>query len=313
MARTRGMRRAAPAALALALLIVSTTVVIGKNFSSWGDATLIAGDVNTTDPEGCPIESSDGLSLYIASSRDGDPNDIYVAHRSSTDAPWSEPERLPAPANSAAADFCPTPLNGNYLLFVSNRAVSGACGAGDMYLTRKHPVRGWEEPVNLGCNPSGPNTSGAEFSPSLVETDEGIELYFSTGVPNVPGTQDIYVSRQRPDGTFGPGERVAGVNLNLPTHDDQMPNVSRDGLEMVFASNRPGGAGSFDVYTTHRATTSEPWSEPVNVGRSVNTDRPETRPSLSGDRQRLHFGRPHVLGGPADIWVSTRLKLTGGE
>ena len=103
---------------------------------------------------------------------------------------------------------------------------------GDIYITRRNPRHGWEEPINLGCNPSGPNTSAAEFSPSFVETDEGVLLYFSKY--NVGRTQDIYVSRQRADGSFGPGEPVA--ELNLATHDDQMQNVSRDGLEIVFAS-----------------------------------------------------------------------------
>ena len=80
-----------------------------------------------------------------------------------------------------------------------------------------------------------------------------------------------------------------------------MPNVSRDGLEMVFASDREGSiAGSFDIYRTTRASTSDPWSTPVNLGPNVNTSAGESRPSLSGDGHRLHFGR---LG---DIWVSTR-------
>lgn len=307
--RPRGVRLIGPIAIALAL--VAPGFVTAKQFTSWGIAVKEEPAINSPQADGCPIESPDGLSLYIASTRPGavggatDANDIWVAQRAATDAPWTPPEHLPAPVNSAAADFCPTPLNGNYLLFVSSRGP--VCGAGDMYITRRNPAHGWEEPVNLGCSPIGPNTSGAEFSPSLVETDEGMLLYFSS---NVGGTQDVYVSRQRADGTFGPGEPVA--ELNLATHDDQMPNVSRDGLEIVFASNRPGGSGSFDIYTARRDSTSDPWSEVVNV-TSVNTERPETRPSLSGDGERLHFGRPDVLGGPADIWVSTRSKVTGND
>ncbi len=308
--RARGVGPIVPIALALAL--VAPGVVAAKHFTPWGTAVKEEAVINSPQADGCPIESPDGLSLFIASNRDPlggptDTNDIWMSDRAAIDLPWSTPVRLPAPVNSIAADFCPTPLNGNYLLFVSTRG--GGCGAGDMYITRRHPVRGWEQPMNLGCSPSGPNTSGAEFSPSLVETDEGVELYFSSGIPNAPGTQDIYVSRQRADGTFGPGEGVG--ELNFPTHDDQMPNVSRDGREIVFASNRPDGEGSFDIWSAHRASTSDGWSTPVNLGASVNTERPETRPSLSGDGERLHFGRPDVMGGPSDIWVSTRSKVTG--
>jgi hypothetical protein len=45
----------------------------------------------------------------------------------------------------------------------------------------------------------------------------------------------------------------------------------------------------------------------VNAGSNVNTAAAETRASLSGDGERLHFGR---LG---DIYVSTREKITGSD
>ena len=90
---------------------------------------------------------------------------------------------------------------------------------------------------------AGPNSAGGEFSPSRVETSEGTLLFFSS--PDAGGLQDIYVSQMRSDGTFAPGAPIAG--LNLAGSHDQMPNVSRDGLEMVFASDRTGGAGMFDI------------------------------------------------------------------
>lgn len=292
----------------LALMLAAPGLVSAKNFTSWGPPSL-EDDINSQYADGCPIESPDGLSLYIASTRpevDGDtpvPMDIWVAHRSAKDADWSDPERLPFPVNTGAADFCPTPLNGGYLLFVSTRVVPGACGAGDMYVTRNHPVRGWETPTNLGCNATGtgPNFAGGEFSPSLVETNEGVLLYFSsTGLDGAD--QDIYVSRQRADGTFAPATPVE--ELNTPAND-QMPNVSRDGLEIVFSSDR-SGVGGQDVYTARRASTAEDWQEVTYVS-AVNTPADETRASLSGDGERLHFGR---LG---EIYVSTRSKITGND
>lgn len=296
--------------IAIAVLLAAPSVVSAKQFSAWGLAALEIG-VNSPQADGCPIESPNGLSLYIASTRPGavggltDLNDIWVAHRARKDAPWSEPAHLPQPVNSAASDFCPTPLNGKGLLFVSTRAVPGACGAGDMYRTRNNPAHGWEVPVNLGCNATGvgPNFAGGEFSPSLVETAEGVLLYFSsTGLDGLD--QDIYVSRQRADGTFAPATAVDELNT---TANDQMPNVSRDGLEIVFSSDKAGGFGGMDVYTAHRASTADPWSVPVNVGSNVNTVASETRASLSGDGERLHFGR---LG---EIYVSTRTKVNGSN
>ena len=53
--------------------------------------------------------------------------DIWVAHRSSTDEGFGAPVNLGAPINSGANDFCPTPVRGKGLFFVSTRA--GGCGA----------------------------------------------------------------------------------------------------------------------------------------------------------------------------------------
>jgi Tol biopolymer transport system component len=207
--------------------------------------------------------------------------------------------------NSIYADYCPTPVNGKTLLFVSTRP--GGCGGGDIYLARRNPALGWSV-QNLGCDAdgSGPNFPGGEFGPSLVETPQGTLLYFSSDGYQVGGDQDIYVSQQRADGSFGPATIVA--ELSTAFHDF-MPNVRKDGLEVVFNSNR-GGPGSFggqDVYTASRTSTADPWSAPVNLGPSVNTAGNETRSSLSWDGERLHFGRD------GDIYVSIRTKVTDGS
>jgi len=290
------------------LVVVAATApsaVQAKEFTDWGEAEPVTGVNDPAAADGCPIESPDGLSLYIASTRRGDPNDIWVATRDTKDADFGAPIILPAPVNSDAADFCPTPLRGNYLLFVSTRGGvdaygTAACGGGDIYITRRSPATGdWEAPMNLGCAPNGPNGPGTEFGPSLVETDAGTLLYFSSGGALGSNTQDMYVSAQLADGSFGAPEPVA--ELNSPS-DDVMPNVSKNGLEVVFASSRPGGEGAFDIYSATRSSASDPWSSPVNLGRTVNTGAPETRPSLSWDGERLYFGRA------GEIYVSHRSK-----
>ncbi len=305
---SRPNRRSLLSPMMLGLMLVAPQLVGAHQFTAWSVAQPEPGVSSPTAADGCPIESPNGLRLFFASNRNpiggaSDTNDIWVAERSSVEDVFDTPVQLPAPVNSTAADFCPTPLNGKRLLFVSARAIPGACGAGDIYITRYHPVRGWETPTNLGCSATGagPNSAGGEFSPSLVETAQGTLLYFSS--PGQGGLQDIYVSLQRPDGSFAPGTPVSEVNL--AGFHDQMPNVSRDGLEMAFVSDRTGGAGSFDVYVSTRPTTADPWSAPVNLGPAVNTAAGESRPSLSGDGHRLHFGR---LG---DIWVSTRVQMIG--
>jgi hypothetical protein len=295
---TAGLARVLP--IAAAALLILPAAVAGKSFDAWGTAVPEA-DVNTAAAEGCPIESPDGLSLYIASNRAGgtanpDANDIWVFHRESIDGPWGPAENIGQPVNSPFADYCPTPLRGKALLFVSTRP--GGCGGGDIYLARDNPALGWSV-EHLGCaaDGAGPNFPGGEFGPSLVETDEGTYLFFSSDGFEVGGDQDIYMSRRAADGSFGVPTLVA--ELSTPAQDF-MPNVRKDGLEIVFNSNRDGGLGGQDVYTAWRTSTTDPWSTPVNLGSAVNTAGNETRSSLSWDGERLHFGRD------GNIFVSTR-------
>jgi hypothetical protein len=294
-------------ALAISTLLV-TGVTHAQRYTAWEPATAVSA-LNVAAPvnDGCPIESRDGLSLYMASNRTGTTggNDIWVADRLSKAARWGAPVNLGAPINTAANDFCPTPIGGHWLLFVSEVTGPDTCasgpGVGDMYLAHRDGSGQWGRPVHLGCAETGdgPNTFGAEFSPSLVETAEGTFLYFSS---NVQGTQDIYVSRLGSNGRFEPATKVEELSTAF---DDRMPNVRRDGLEIVFSSTRNdlGGAGGQDVYTATRSSTSQPWSAPVNAGPSVNTSGNETRATISWDGRRLHFGRD------GDIFVSERHRV----
>jgi hypothetical protein len=300
------LRSALVALVAAAIFAPSAQAL---EFSPWApavNAESVLGTseaLNTAFQDGCPIQSPDRLSLYMASTRPGGAGgiDIWVAHRESKDAPWGAPENLPAPVNSPADDFCPTPIRGGGLFFVSRRVTPGVtCGMGDIYLTRLNPGSGWEDPSHLGCEADGgPNTPLDEQGPSYVKTG-GPTLYFSSG-------PDIYASERHGDGSFGPPEPVAELNS---AGMDIQPNVRHDGREIVFASNRggPTAFGGQDIWTATRKSVNGPWSAPVNIGAAINTAANETRPSLSWDGTTLYFGRAPGLPVTADVFVATREK-----
>jgi hypothetical protein len=315
-------RRSTRGALVLALLAavaaLAATAAAGPHFSAWAPAQkldAIAGnssELNTPSLDGCPIQSPDGLSFYMASNRPGGKGglDIWVSTRTSERDAWGEPVNLPAPINSAADDFCPTPLHADRLLFVSRRAITGVtCGLGDIYVTRRHPAHGWTEAEHLGCDPVGPNSALDEQGPSYVQG----RLYFSRSSATVPG--ELYVSTKVGDMSFAAATAIG--ELNDASANDIQPNVRKDGREVVFSSNRAGGAGGQDIWIATREHVEGAWSAPVNLGSAVNTAAAETRPSLSWDAQTLYFGRaPGVEGSPpipSDIYVSTRGKVNGSD
>jgi len=119
-----------------------------------------------------------------------------------------------------------------------------------------------------------------------------------------PGGINLYMSRMEGDWSFGMAELVPGVNSDA---DDMQPYLRRDGRELVFASNRSGGLGNFDIWSASRDSITTPWSNPVKLGLNVNSVASESRPSLSWDGTMLLFGTTRSgVEGASDIFYSTR-------
>ncbi len=313
--RKRLMRRTARSnyrlgfALGVALAL-PLTAVGGPNYGPWSENMPVP-DTDNSVAGGCPIESRKGTEIYTARAPGGD-LDIFVNERDQKGDAFGPATALPAPVNSSANDFCPTPLGGGFLLFVSSR--DGGCGvhpSGDIYLTRLNPNGTWREPINLGCAAEGgPNGSGNEFSPGIIEAGGKTLLYYSSD--QASGGQDIFVSEMGADGNFGPGQPVAGLNTAL---DDRMPTLTKDGLEIVFSSNRlekvDADGNPFrvqDVYYAQRDSLDAPWSTPVNLSESIPTstrDQSETRASFSWDRTRVNYGSA------GEVYYIERQKLRG--
>ena len=288
------------ATLLLGMLAI-TAPVAAKQFAAWGAPSQDGlASVNTTALEGCPMQSPDGLSLYFASNRDGFQGatrnlDIYVSSRASTGDDWGTPVNLGDTINSAVNELCPTPVRGKGLFFISARA-----GNGDIYFARLNPADGWTTPVNLGPNVN--SSTVGEAGPSYFEADGRAFLYFSRG-------GDIYASEQAPDGSWGEAALVAA--LNSPASDNR-PNVRKNGLEVVFDSNRDGyqgGTRNLDIWTATRPSVADPWSvlpSTNHLGTVVNTPVDEVRASFSWDGSTLYFGRNPSENGSMDLWFTTR-------
>src|SRR5438093_9314639 len=78
-------------------------------------------------------------------------------------------------------------------------------------------------------------------------------------------------------------EWSAPVNLSPinSASDEQHPAISKDGLSLYFASNRPGGCGGSDIWAAQRASLDSPWEAPFNLGCTVNSTVNDLGPNLS--------------------------------
>lgn len=132
-------------------------------------------------------------------------------------------------------------------------------------------------------------------------TPDGLTLYFT--VCNSRKNRDgcsIFESRYDPsrkrwgkpqlvEGIAGTREVVVnsrGKTKQFPT-DDRQPSISRDGRTMYFVSDRSGGMGGFDVWYARKLGSR--WSEPENLGSSINTPFNEIAPFINKEGDRLYF------------------------
>jgi tetratricopeptide (TPR) repeat protein len=112
--------------------------------------------------------------------------------------------------------------------------------------------------------------------------------------PQVPAAQANF--------TFGPR-----VLLEPPVNSDYTdsnPTISRNGLELYSASNRPDGYGNYDIWMSKRARLEDPWGPPVNLGPGINSAGNETPDSISSDGLTLYL----TAGAPAApaLYTTTR-------
>jgi outer membrane protein OmpA-like peptidoglycan-associated protein len=132
-------------------------------------------------------------------------------------------------------------------------------------------------------------------------TADGKILYFTAcNRRDGKGKCDIYRTERR-------GERWSEpVNIGSPVnsrYSEKHPAISADGRKLYFASDRPGGYGSFDIWVS--TWTGDRWGQPVNLGDSINTAWMEQSPFIHPDQLTLYFSSNGWPGmGQGDLFMS---------
>lgn len=135
---------------------------------------------------------------------------------------------------------------------------------------------------------SGPDTSTTESS----STDPSAGTSESTGDP--------------PPIELGPFAEPTPVDiLNSDSFDDD-PTLRSDLLEIYFASTRPEGQGSEEIWRSERASIDDDW-DPPTLMTALNSSGQDGWPELTRDGLVLTFGSNRAGGaGEFDIYVVTR-------
>jgi hypothetical protein len=100
-------------------------------------------------------------------------------------------------------------------------------------------------------------------------------------------------------------ENIVEMPFNNKEYDFTHPSISPDGRRLYFASNRPGGFGGMDLYVA--TLIDNKWSEPVNLGPKINTQKDEVFPFIHADGKVYYSsnGKARNIGG-LDIYFTAK-------
>ena len=94
-------------------------------------------------------------------------------------------------------------------------------------------------------------------------------------------------------------KNIKELKFNSNKYSVAHPWISEDGAKLFFSSDMPGGEGKMDIYMCKRE--GDVWSDPINLGKEVNTPENEVFPYFRKDV--LYFSSEGLSGyGGLDVY-----------
>jgi len=180
--------------------------------------------------------------------------------------------------------------------------VGGIKDAGDIWISTWTESNQWSALVH-----GGPVINSKDFNAVAGMSVDGTELYllshYSDG--GTARTQGISVSRSTGGGWSKP------ENISIPYFHNKSAalcgSIQPDNATLVFSAETYGTRGVDDLYVTVKGNDGK-WTEPRNLGSTINTQLQELCPSLSADGRTLYFSTNGRKGkGSFDVYSSSRL------
>ncbi|MCC6839253.1 MAG: OmpA family protein [Flavobacteriales bacterium] len=245
---------------------------------TWGKAQPIT-TVNTVDNQGAGTLTPDGRFIIFTQCAGMDGSyggglkglgscDLFISRR--VGDRWSKPQNMGPPVNTGGWESQPSMgSDGRTLYFLRGARSRDGQQNTDIYVSRMGEDGTFGKPELLG-----PNVNSAGKEESVQIHPDGKTLYFSSdGRPGMGGL-DIYMSRMKPDGSWG-----EAMNLGWPINtggDENSVLVDANGSLAYFASDREGGFGDLDLYGFELYQEARP--TPVTYIRGRVTDKATGKP-----------------------------------
>ncbi len=247
--------------------------------------------INSNADEYNPVISADGQRLYFCryvQPRQFSSEDIYISHYQNDK--WTAAVPV-AELSSRTDNEFPTAVtaDGNRLVVF----ISGKLGYSDKGTNSWSKVQFFPQTINAQnwqCD-------------AVISADGQVMLFASNGEEASPvrGRQnrDLFVSLKQANGEWAPAQNI-GPTLNTPFLE-RSPFLHPDMHTLYFSSDGHGGLGGMDVFKTTRLdNTWLNWSQPVNLGKDINTPDDDWGYKITSNGRKAYFSAE--VNGNEDIF-----------
>ncbi|MBR4265465.1 MAG: OmpA family protein [Bacteroidales bacterium] len=256
-------------------------------------STPFPNTINTKNWEYAPVITPDGNTLYFCGNAREDNignEDIFVAKK--VNGQWQQAVIF-GQFNTALGNEAPLAVSpdGNMLLIYKDS---------NIYYTEK-TLRGWSPLKKM----SALNTDKSWEADAWFSNDGNAIFFISDRKGNVgryhpheklfhgsyQGNTDIYVCVKNSDGEWDEPINLGDV-INTP-FCERSPVLASDMKTLYFSSDGHYGLGHLDVFKSTRLsdTSWTQWSEPVNLGKEINTANDDYNYVISTDGVSAYFSK----------------------
>ncbi len=184
-------------------------------------------------------------------------------------AQWGSPRNC-RELNSVTDDFAPVWNTSQHLLYMNSERT----GRSLFYIASRNSPTQFSPPAILE---------------SPLNAKRGNQSYLTVSATGSAYLSCFSLGDDRPYLSIFHSEQVGSV-WKQPAPVEELadesfgahPTVSKDGLTLIFSSNREGGSGGIDLWITRKQNDGK-WSQPLNLGESINSTGNEITPFLIGD------------------------------
>lgn len=245
-------------------------VSVYSQFSMKYELKNLGRKVNTAYHEAAPVISPDGKLLYFfvtnhpenTNGKEGS-QDIWYSELQE-DGTWGPAKHISKPLNTHVSNQVFNILPDGRILIRGGKSKKSK----GFSFTRKIG-NDFENPVEIEVEEFDKMNQGKFYGATISSDGKHMIIYMSEKTNSA--FSDLYISHLQENGKFSVPVKMA-QNLNT-SRDEFGPFLAPDDKTLYFSSNRKDmGMGSADIYVVKRLDeTWTKWSDPVNMGRPINT------------------------------------------